>query len=473
MKYARKIPMKPTYMDQFHTLFRKQTPLPNQDNGPLSKHTLENGITIHELHGDNINAIKITGTINHCASFNKTYAARMEKDQCFLYTCFEYGAQLPGEPCLIHDDIASHFLSDFLQYSIWAGYGGKDVDMYVTTHAHQLDLNGAKMIANRAEKQKLKFCSQVLHTYSLPVIYVLPSTYYPHNFDAEHIACKTAGFAHTIVAANPVVVDKIGIKDVPVTIFYPNGLRVEYDSEDTGVTNNTVINDLYEQISQVYDQSADQFYVATLTPPTDDTHVTLNVEPTTEKPAKEKKHDEEIERLKAELAHTKAELTETKNNLHAVKTRLNAMHGNLAAAKAAHGTNGILFDCTDTELYEGEIKDVVLRVLRKEYESINADAKSARRRKCDILKNLLENNSDSGKYDEIKAIITGAFKNGRLDASDIASLENNGFTVENTKGGHFKITYGDNRYVLTFASSSSDHRSGENMISDTMNMLFR
>lgn len=113
----------------------------------------------------------------------------------------------------------------------------------------------------------------------------------------------------------------------------------------------------------------------------------------------------------------------------------------------------------EKEKYDGEAHSVVLSALRHEVRNCEKDT-----RRYDVLKDIIEKNTDEedlrkDRLKEIKKEIRGY-----RFASDLKpELKKLGFCYTED-GRHPKIQYpGDDRYIITVASTSSDHRAGDNL----------
>lgn len=128
---------------------------------------------------------------------------------------------------------------------------------------------------------------------------------------------------------------------------------------------------------------------------------------------------------------------------------------------------------SESEVYQGEISNIILKILQKEYNMMTDDPNLSISRKYDVIKDLLEHNfpctTDTGLIDCIR----NAFRDGSLTREGIGCLRDAGFVVD--KGGsHYKIyKNGFEKYMATVSITPSDKRcGGKNAASDFCNMLF-
>ena len=120
----------------------------------------------------------------------------------------------------------------------------------------------------------------------------------------------------------------------------------------------------------------------------------------------------------------------------------------------------LLYYGEEDELFEGEIKEHILEMLRNQLTCVKKDT-----RKEHILIDILESNESTGVLDEKRAEIKRILK-GYTKAGDNLkrALKSYGFAITND-GGHYKLIYKDDpRYLYTMAASGSDsQRGGENL----------
>ena len=128
---------------------------------------------------------------------------------------------------------------------------------------------------------------------------------------------------------------------------------------------------------------------------------------------------------------------------------------------------------TEHDLYDGEICDVLLKLISKEYNAMSGDKNTRVCRKAIVLKNILDNNNVSGKDEEIKSAFKSILGDGIINNTIINDLERIGFNVILDTNNHYKLMFNnDDRFKTFMACTRSDYRGNDNMISDFMNTLF-
>lgn len=131
------------------------------------------------------------------------------------------------------------------------------------------------------------------------------------------------------------------------------------------------------------------------------------------------------------------------------------------------------FTVSETDLYDGELQDVVLRILKKEYDGMKGDKNLVASRKYGVLGDILANNDITDKADELRDAFKHCVKDGTMSREAIREAERYGFSVAKSGSNHYKILFnGDSRYQMAMSSTPSDNRAGDNLVATYMNMLF-
>ena len=122
----------------------------------------------------------------------------------------------------------------------------------------------------------------------------------------------------------------------------------------------------------------------------------------------------------------------------------------------------------ELDLYEGEITGILVDIVKPAYDS----AKKYSRRK-DILKDLLDHNSQAG----LKTLFFEELKTELKDYRSMTPKIKEIFSKTNieviTEGSHNKAKYiGEERYGVTFAKTASDTNAGKNNVATIRDNLF-
>lgn len=134
-------------------------------------------------------------------------------------------------------------------------------------------------------------------------------------------------------------------------------------------------------------------------------------------------------------------------------------------------TGNIMFNCSEEEFFEGEIKDMILKLLQDEMKKMNTDPNQRGWRKYHVLEALLKDNEIIGKGkeldEELKDILS---KIDRINAKDRKRLRELGFVSRENK--HNKLYFhNDDRYLITLGKTPSDSCAASNSASTATNTI--
>lgn len=148
-------------------------------------------------------------------------------------------------------------------------------------------------------------------------------------------------------------------------------------------------------------------------------------------------------------------------------SRLNAELRKYSATYQA-SSNGLIQSGKEQDLYEGEIKDIVIEALNTSLRNAHEDS-----RRQHVIQDLLKHNSAINTKIALEEEIKSIFKTYvDMDAKTRSALERLGFDISDD-GKHYKAIFrGDGRYTFSISKTSSDYRAGKNLASDINNKLF-
>lgn len=350
----------------------------------------------------------------------------------------------------------------------WGEYGADDhgiMNDYKSIQLRKSDIELAKKIVTH----EIDFDN--------PIVYVSPNSqtgYYECN--ADYLAQELMGQAHVVVESSPKV--SKDIKDATnganpfngaVKIFLPGKKSTTLLPKDRGF-NGTIIDTVRDILVNV--GIDDEFNVTKIRQSNLFTKVKNGGQPDEEfaKFCEEMINDKDIE-----LKQLKQELAVVKQQLNTANAKAESLQGGFQKFNDDKNGDCIEFEVTDKELYTDERKDVILKVLQKEYDAMKGDANLSRSRKFDVLGDVLEHNFPSETDTELIQCLRDAFKDGALSRAGIGCLQAAGFVVEKSGNqAHYRINFGnDERYEATFSSTPSDKARGtKNLVSDFTNVLF-
>lgn len=173
--------------------------------------------------------------------------------------------------------------------------------------------------------------------------------------------------------------------------------------------------------------------------------------------------DHEIDELKKQNAELRRE-----------NERLAAENSGMRVKAAPAKAGPVLYQGQESDLFPGEIKDIILSTLATAVEK--AISQEDRTRRGDVLRDIIEANHYEGilqkKAEGLKTELTG-YK--VLDPATQKYLESIGFVFVSSsqRHKHYKMAYfGDRRYVTTIPCSGSDFRGGTNTAQEIITQMF-
>ena len=155
-----------------------------------------------------------------------------------------------------------------------------------------------------------------------------------------------------------------------------------------------------------------------------------------------------------EIASLKAQVEQYRNQVEALTAENNGLRAKMNGLTAMP----LLYMGDEAELYDGEIKDIILSVIA---EARKGSLKDSRR--ADIFNDIINANGYKGYSAERIKRIKELFK-GYKTMSGAMRKELEAMGMEITEDGiHYKVKYyGDDRYAATISKTASDHREGDN-----------
>lgn len=355
------------------------------------------------------------------------------------------------------------------------GYGAKD---------NNLLISDKEILINEYNLQMAENIIGGKTKYLLPVVYVTKRfTDNETIFDTRELAKDLAGTAHVIVEENTDITFKLKEKmngnnpfNGAVHIYYTDkvGTRIVPDEFSKANTFRfKIVNSVCRRLALV--KIDDKYtwgtikYQKLLEKYKQDKLESSELENEYEEilKLKEKEHVQQIDDMELEHAqqveNMELELNELRSKVqnyeYAFQNRKKEQTGNIA------------FDCNEEEFFEGEIKDMILKLLQSEKKKMDADPNQKGWRKYHLLENLLQNNKIIGKgkelEEELKDILTRIDKIGSKDRKRLREL---GFVSKENK--HNKLYFhGDGRYFIPLGKTPSDSRAASNSASTAINTI--
>lgn len=352
------------------------------------------------------------------------------------------------------------FIPNLLKEIFWNEYGDDDNGIMTDN------------LPYRFRKNDVDWVVDVLHgakTYMNPIVYVsVASKMNIPLVDCDKLASELMGQAHVIVEGSPTVSRLIRDKSTvrhpfngQIGVYLPNGSSRIYTISDTQDNIWSVINGVRKMLSSI-------------DVPAEYDHTKLRQQHLFSKLANSE--DKEFVQLCESMISDKdAEIAELKRKLNDAMSKGNTLQSKFDEMKQESDEQ----DCvkivvSGEELYEGEMSDVILRVLKKEYDAMTGDPNLSSSRKYDVLGVVLEHNFPHKTDAELRDVIKSSFKDGTVTREGIERLRSLGFVVKKQGNEHYRI-YPEHfeKYVCTASCTPSDKaRAAKNCASDFYNVLY-
>lgn len=338
----------------------------------------------------------------------------------------------------------------FVKLIVYRGYSGMDSALRVSQKAH-LAINCNDLIQKVCRKE-IKML--------LPIVYITKSKDTTSELDVDDLAFRLQGVAHVIYEPDGydqklcLDIDDENVYENKAIIFYPS-FQKQVDSIDCtekskDYIENYIINAVYSYMIQRVRKNIDtwdgilneQLHLKNI--------ALLKSKATVE---------EENDYLYEEFGDQLKKMEDTNAKLNNEIQRLTAEVQGLRMKFSDRSQVPVIVAGEEKDLYEGEIKEIILEIL-EEYKK-NCYEGSRRQH---IIDDILQCNEYKHLPEKKREILKKALKGYRsLNGSLKNELEALGIEIT-SDGKHYKWSYfGDSRYVVTAAKTSSDARSGMNL----------
>ena len=309
--------------------------------------------------------------------------------------------------------------------------------------------------------------------YNLPVVFV--TRRFSDNeaaLDVEELAIDLAGVAHVMVE-----------DDTHVTMELKE--RTNGENPFSGAVHIYYTDKIGARIIPDYNENANVFRfkirnmvckrVALVRIPEKYTWSSIKYQKLYDKYLKDRKENSELEEtfeyiLNAKEKEHKQYVDEMEKELFELRSKAQSYEYSLQMKKSEQKGN-VSIECSESEFYENEIKDMILKILKKEKEQMDEDVNLQERRRYHVLKGIVESNEIVGNGDilerELKDILSATQRIGKREKKKLKDL---GFKIEGQ--GHNKLFFhGDKRYFITIGKTPSDHHAGANAASIAINTI--
>lgn len=349
----------------------------------------------------------------------------------------------------------------FVKKLIYRGYAGSDADIPVRQEACSLD----------DYRNVLTCLSESKSVYTMPIVFVSKKEDGDFPVNLSTLAFELQGVAHVLYEGDEVLLsgcsDYFGCESRNGMIFivYPNRNMKRNVINLLGASNDNpeyiisrIKSCVYNYENQVMRKDTDTWVGIQQEKLYVQNHSLLS-----DQKALEEENEDLMNVFEEQLSKTEALNKELNNEIQRMMVENQALRMRLASKNQ----KPLLYMGEENEFYEGEIREIILEIL----DDYKRNIKPGTRREH-VVNDILENNEykqiQAKRREQIKVALKG-YKT--LSGSLRNTLESLGFVITED-GKHYKWTYfGDHRYIVTAAKSSSDNRSGMNLASIIDNLM--
>lgn len=336
----------------------------------------------------------------------------------------------------------------FVKLIVYSGYSGEDFTLHVSQKAHK---------SSDCEELLQKVFGKEIRM-SLPIVYI--TRLKESEINVDDLAFRLQGVAHVIYEPDDYE-RKISLNindgneyESKALIFYPSLQKqvdvIDFKEKTKEFLENKIINKVYSYMIQRVRKNTDTWDGVL----NEQLHL-RNIELLKSKESVEEENDYLYEEFSEQLK----KMEETNAKLNNEIQRLTAEVQGLRMKFSDKSQIPVIMAGEEKDLYEGEIKEIILEIL-EEYKKSCHDGS----RRQHIIDDILRCNEYKHLPKKKREILKKALKGYRsLNGSLKSELEALGIEIT-SDGKHYKWSYfGDSRYVVTAAKTSSDGRSGMNL----------
>lgn len=335
----------------------------------------------------------------------------------------------------------------FVKLIVYSGYSGEDIGLQVSQKVHK---------ASECEELLKKVCENETRT-SLPIVYITSLT--DSEINVDDLAFRLQGVAHVIYEdgsceKNILDLPDEGNHDSRAIIFYPSTQKkadvICFEEKNKDFIESRIINSVYSYMILRIRMNMDTWEGVL----GEQLHL-KNLDLLKSKESVEEENDYLYEEFGDQLK----KMEDTNAKLNNEIQRLTAEVQGLRMKFSGNSQTPIIMAGAEQDLYEGEIKEIVLEILEEYRKSCHEGS-----RRQHIIDDILQCNEYKRLPEKKREVLKKALKGYRsLNGSLKNELESLGLEIT-SDGKHYKWSYfGDNRYVVTAAKTSSDARSGMNL----------
>ena len=317
--------------------------------------------------------------------------------------------------------------------------------------------------------------------YELPIVYVSPNKNGAYEPNYDILAQELIGQAHVLVENSPNINEMIGEKtekknpfNGAVTIYYPG------DEKTTLLSNGKGFHfDIIKAVrrTQTRIQMPDEFNATKIRQTAllkkfkdgaDAEFVELCETMLAEK-------DDTIQTHLATIKQLESEIEELKTTVANITAKADALQNSLnAKSEFTKDDKTVTLKTLKDEMYAGEFKDIIVKILQKEVNAMNGDPNTKGSRKYDVLKTIVMNNKPTETPDIITKELKNIFTDTKMTSAMKSQLEALGFTITKTNNGHYELRYHnyEEKAFIMPGTTSDNARGLKNLTSSITNTLF-
>lgn len=338
----------------------------------------------------------------------------------------------------------------FVKLIVYSGYSGEDFTLHVSQKAHK---------ASDCEELLQKVCGKEVRM-SLPIVYITSLKESKSEINVDDLAFRLQGVAHVIYESDDyekkmsLDIDDGNEHESKAIIFYPSTQKkvdiINFEEKSKEFIESRIINEVYSYMIQRVRRNTDTWDGVL----NEQLHL-RNIELLKSKETVEEENDYLYEEFGDQLK----KMEDTNAKLNSEIQRLTAEVQGLRMKFSDKFQIPVIVAGEEKDLYEGEIKEIILEILEEYKKSYH---KGSRRQH--VIDDILQCNKYKHLPEKKREILKKALKGYRnLNGSLKNELEALGIEIT-SDGKHYKWSYfGDNRYVVTAAKTSSDARAGMNL----------
>ena len=314
--------------------------------------------------------------------------------------------------------------------------------------------------------------------YSLPIVYVSRNTSNKFAVDVIELAYRLKGVAHVVVAKNRKVsseLRKINKRieiDGDIGIYFLSDARrhKSYKYNDFKGSESNMLNHVVscviryaniKELNPLYTWNGLNREI--LRERIEDLH-----KQSEEAQAARKKdkidNDELMETYEEELKAIQQQVHEYSNMVSSLELENHGLRQKISEKE----TLPVLYFGKEADLYPGEIKDLLLRMLSEQRK--NTKDGTRRAHIIDDIINSNEYTAESERLEKMAKDLLVGYKT--MSGTTRHGFKELGFEISED-GAHYKAIYhGDGRYMTTLAKTGSDHREGRNIAQTIIKMVY-